>query len=234
MAPLAKKGICPAWYIADQGPITNIRISGKSLGKEHWRGHGKVQLSSIRGALIQFPLSARGSTPSGITTVALSMLVRVTCEERSSNVADTGFPPTRKKLLDHHRLVDVRQRAAGERGPHHPADRATRASAECNLNQKPRLMPDRTIRQLDRYTFLRNATRALNMLREYANNVPFDARGFTVQVGGYSLDSVAMGHKLRLPCDAWRTLRLCKLIHRGIADLALDRFAVVHHRKCER
>jgi putative SOS response-associated peptidase YedK len=37
------------------------------------------------------------------------------------------------------------------------------------------------------------------MLREYANNVPFDARGFIVQVGGYSLDSVAMGYKLRLP-----------------------------------
>ena len=40
---------------------------------------------------------------------------------------------------------------------------------------------------------------ALNMLREYANNVSFDARGFIEQVGGYSLDSVAMGHKLRLP-----------------------------------
>jgi hypothetical protein len=35
MAPLAKKKICPACHIADQGPITNIRISGKSLGKEH-------------------------------------------------------------------------------------------------------------------------------------------------------------------------------------------------------
>jgi hypothetical protein len=67
------------------------------------------------------------------------------------------------------------------------------------------------------------------MLREYANNVPFDARGFVEQVGGYSIDSVAMGHKLRLPRDAWRTL-----IHSGITDLALHRFAVVHHRKCER
>src|SRR6202790_3933427 len=67
------------------------------------------------------------------------------------------------------------------------------------------------------------------MLREYANNVPFDARGFVEQVGGYSIDSVAMGHKLRLPRDAWRTL-----IHSGITDLALHRFTVVHHRKCER
>jgi putative SOS response-associated peptidase YedK len=39
------------------------------------------------------------------------------------------------------------------------------------------------------------------MLREYANNVPFDARGFVEQLGGYSLDSVAMGHKLVRPHD---------------------------------
>jgi hypothetical protein len=64
------------------------------------------------------------------------------------------------------------------------------------------------------------------MLREYANNVAFDARDFIVQVGGYPLDSVAMSHKLRLPRDALRTLCLCQLIHRGITDLALDRFAV--------
>ena len=75
---------------------------------------------------------------------------------------------------------------------------------------------------------------ALNMLREYANNVSFDARGFIEQVGGYSLDSVAMGHKLRLPRDAWRTLRLCDIIHRGVTDLAWHYFPIVHHRKCER
>src|SRR5271169_2302454 len=72
------------------------------------------------------------------------------------------------------------------------------------------------------------------MFREYANNVPIDARSFVEQVGGYSLDSVAVGHKLRLPLDAWRTLCLCQLIHRGIADLALHSLAVIHHRKCER
>src|ERR1700726_4536251 len=77
----------------------------------------------------------------------------------------------------------------------------------------------------------RNATRALNMLRENANNVAFDVRNFVEQVGGYSLDSVAMGHKLRLPRDAWRTLCLRENIHRGITDLALHDFAVAHHRK---
>src|SRR3984957_9085851 len=76
--------------------------------------------------------------------------------------------------------------------------------------------------------------RAMNMLGEYANHVPFEARGFIVQVGGNSLDRIAMGHKLGLPRDAWRALCACQLIHRGITDLAWHRFAVVHHRKCER
>jgi hypothetical protein len=43
------------------------------------------------------------------------------------------------------------------------------------------------------------------MLREYADNVPFDVRIFIEQVGGYQLDSVAISHKLRLPRDALRT-----------------------------
>jgi len=97
-----------------------------------------------------------------------------------------------------------------------------------------RRLPDKPIRQIDRYTLSRNATRALNMLREYANDAPFDARGFVVQVGGYSFDGVAMGYKLRLPRYAWRTLCLRQLIHRGIANLALHRFVVIYHRKCER
>ena len=78
------------------------------------------------------------------------------------------------------------------------------------------------------------ALRAMNMLRKDANNVPFETRGFIVQVGGNSLDRIAMGHKLGLPRDARRTLCACQLIHRGITDLALHRFAAVHHRKCER
>jgi hypothetical protein len=78
------------------------------------------------------------------------------------------------------------------------------------------------------------ASDGLNVLREYANNVSFDARGSIEQVGGYSLDSVTMGHKLRLPRDTWRTLCLCKIIHRGVTDLAWHYFAIVHHRKCER
>src|ERR1700675_4597934 len=72
------------------------------------------------------------------------------------------------------------------------------------------------------------------MLRENANNVAFDSRSFIEQVGGYSLYNVAMSHKLRLPRDAWRTLCLREIIHRGVADLALHGFTVVHHRKCER
>jgi hypothetical protein len=43
-----------------------------------------------------------------------------------------------------------------------------------------RLLPDKPIRQIDRYTLSRNATCALNMLREYANDASFDARGFIV------------------------------------------------------
>jgi hypothetical protein len=80
----------------------------------------------------------------------------------------------------------------------------------------------------------RNATRALNMFRKNADNVSFDARSFIEHVGDYSLDSVAMGDKLSLPRDAWRTLCLCQLIHRGVTDLAWHNFAIVHHRKCER
>src|SRR5258708_16879215 len=71
------------------------------------------------------------------------------------------------------------------------------------------------------------------MLREYPNNVTFHGRRFIEQLGGYFLDSVAMGHELRLPRDAWRTFYLCELIHRGVADLTLHRLVVVHHRKCE-
>jgi hypothetical protein len=72
------------------------------------------------------------------------------------------------------------------------------------------------------------------MFREYPNNVSLNGRGFIEQIGGYLLDGVAMSHKLRLPRDAWRSPNLCKLIHRGVADLTFDRFAAVHHRKCER
>src|SRR5258708_30922188 len=64
------------------------------------------------------------------------------------------------------------------------------------------------------------------MLREYPNNVTFHDRGFIEQLGGYFLDSVAIGHELRLPRDAWRTFYLCELIHRGVADLTLHRLAM--------
>jgi hypothetical protein len=73
-----------------------------------------------------------------------------------------------------------------------------------------------------------------NMLCEYPNNVSFHARGLIEQVGGYSFDGVAIGQKLRLPRDALRTSYPCEIVHRGVADLTLDRFAIVQHRKCER
>ena len=72
------------------------------------------------------------------------------------------------------------------------------------------------------------------MLREDAHNIPPETRGLIVQVGSDSFDGVAMGHELGLPRDAWCALGPCHRIHRGIADLALHRLAVVHHRKCER
>jgi len=72
------------------------------------------------------------------------------------------------------------------------------------------------------------------MFREYPNNVSLNGRGFIEQIGGCLLDGVAMSHKLCLPRDAWRSPYLCKLIHRGVADLTFDRFAAVHHSKCER
>jgi hypothetical protein len=72
------------------------------------------------------------------------------------------------------------------------------------------------------------------MLGEDANDVSLEARRFIVQVGGYLLDRIAMGDKLCLPRDAGRTLGACQFIHRGIADLALHRFAILHHRECKR
>jgi len=38
---------------------------------------------------------------------------------------------------------------------------------------------------------------------------------------------------LGLPRGAFRTLQACQLVHRGVTDLTLDRFAVVQHRKSE-
>jgi hypothetical protein len=72
------------------------------------------------------------------------------------------------------------------------------------------------------------------MLREDPDNGAFDGLGVVEQVGRYSLDGIALFQKLGLSCGAWRTSYACKLIHRGVADLTFDRFAVVQHRKSER
>jgi hypothetical protein len=74
----------------------------------------------------------------------------------------------------------------------------------------------------------------MNMLREDANHEALETRGFVVQVGGNSLDRFAMGQKLGLPRHAGRPLDPCQLVHRGIADPALHRLAIVHHREGER
>ena len=58
--------------------------------------------------------------------------------------------------------------------------------------------------------------------------------GLFKQVGGKSLDSVAMGNKLRLHRDAWRTIGFSEVSHRGVTDFALHRFDVAHHRNSER
>jgi hypothetical protein len=48
------------------------------------------------------------------------------------------------------------------------------------------------------------------MLREYANDVPFKAGGFIVQVRCHLFYPVAMCHELRFPLNTWCTLYLCQ------------------------
>jgi Zn finger protein HypA/HybF involved in hydrogenase expression len=45
MVALAKKGICPACHVAEQGLIIDIRISEKSKGKERGRSPRGAQTS---------------------------------------------------------------------------------------------------------------------------------------------------------------------------------------------
>ena len=71
------------------------------------------------------------------------------------------------------------------------------------------------------------------MFREYPNDVTLNGGGFVKQVGRNSFNGVSQRQKLRLPRDAFRTLHACQLVHRGVTDLTLDRFAVVQHRKSE-
>src|ERR1700716_2293361 len=74
------------------------------------------------------------------------------------------------------------------------------------------------------------------MLGEYPNGISPNARRFVEYIGREALDGVPQGQKLRLPGDALRALDAGQFVHRGVADLALDRlaFVLVQHRKLER
>src|SRR4030081_2356443 len=75
-----------------------------------------------------------------------------------------------------------------------------------------------------------------DMFGEYPNGISPNARRFVEYIGREALDGVPQGQKLRLPGDALRALDAGQFVHRGVADLALDRLAVVlvQHRKFER
>ena len=62
----------------------------------------------------------------------------------------------------------------------------------------------------------------------------FHAGAFVEHVGCNALDGITQRQKLRLSCDAFRTLDARKFVHRGIADLALDRLVGVLHGEPER
>jgi hypothetical protein len=71
------------------------------------------------------------------------------------------------------------------------------------------------------------------MFHEYPNYVTLNGGGFVKQVGRNSFNGVSQRQKLPLPRGVFRTLHACQLVHRGVTDLTLDRFAVVQHRKSE-
>ena len=71
------------------------------------------------------------------------------------------------------------------------------------------------------------------MFHEYPNDVTLNGGGFVKQVGRNSFNGVSQRQKLPLPRGVFRTLHACQLVHRGVTDLTLDRFAVVQHRKSE-
>src|SRR5260221_3074209 len=74
------------------------------------------------------------------------------------------------------------------------------------------------------------------MLGKDPNGISPDPRRFVEYVGGEALDGIPHGQELRLPGDALRALDAGQLVHRSVADLALDRLAVVfaQHRELER
>ena len=77
-------------------------------------------------------------------------------------------------------------------------------------------------------------SRGGDMLGENPHHSALHGPGFVEQPGRNLLDGVAMLEKLPLSRRARRASHARKLIHRGIADLAVDRLAVVQHGKSER
>src|ERR1700730_5448119 len=71
------------------------------------------------------------------------------------------------------------------------------------------------------------------MFRKYPNNGPLHGPAAVEQSRCNLLDGVAMLQKQRLSRGARRTAHAGQFIHRGIADLAVDRFAVVQHGESE-
>src|SRR5258708_23823982 len=73
-----------------------------------------------------------------------------------------------------------------------------------------------------------------NMLREDANNRARDRSGGVEKLGREALYPFAMRRKLSLSNRVRRALCSYELVHRGIADLTIDRFVGIQHRKFER
>src|SRR5260370_21674898 len=74
----------------------------------------------------------------------------------------------------------------------------------------------------------------LDMLGEYPDHRAFDGRAGVEQIGCDALDGIPQSQKLRLPRNARRTPDAGELVHRRVADLAVDGVVAVLHRKSER
>jgi len=73
-----------------------------------------------------------------------------------------------------------------------------------------------------------------NMLREYANHWAPDSSGAIEKIGREAFYRFAVRQKLSLSNCARRAFRPYKFVHRGVADLTIDRLDRVQHCKFER
>jgi hypothetical protein len=72
------------------------------------------------------------------------------------------------------------------------------------------------------------------MLREDTNNRAGDGADGVEKIGREFLYRFAMRQKLSLSNRVQRALCSHKFVHRGVADLTIDRFVAIQHRKFER